>query len=124
MGGGGGGVEHGVLVCQGGAEGGGGRAGGGCSSRHLIVSSCRQGKKFREGYKGGGQEVLVVVPPAVGMGVLLIVVRDGEGAGIVSKEDVLIVTVRRRGETISGVYRRIFGIDTGHKPGGRDQERS
>ena len=113
-----------MLICRGGAEGGGRHAGGGCSSRHLIVSSCRQGKKFREGYKGGGQEVLVVVPPAVGMGVLSIVVRDGEGAGIVSKEDVLIVTVRRRGETIGGVYRRIFGIDAGHEPGGRDQERS
>ena len=102
--GGGGGVWHGVMVHRGGEEGGGWRRGGGCSSRRLIVLLCRQGKKFREGYKGGGQEVPVVVPPAMGMGILSIVVRNGEGAGIVSKEDAQIVTVRQRGETVGGVY--------------------
>ena len=83
-----------------------------------------RGEEFREGYEGGGREVLVVVPPAMGMGILSIVVRDGEGAGIISKEDVRIVAVRRQGETVGGVYRRIFGNDAGHEPGGRDQGRS
>ncbi len=46
-----------------------------------------RGEEFREGYKGGGRKVLVVVPPAVGMGILSIVVHDGEGTGTVSKED-------------------------------------
>ncbi len=55
-----------------------------------------QGEEFHKGYEGGGQEVLVVVPPAMGMGILSILVRDGEGAGIVSKEDVQIVAVRRQ----------------------------
>ena len=70
VGGGGGGVWHGVLVRRGGEEGVGRRAGGGCSSRHLIVLLCHQGKKLREGYEGGGREVLVVVSPVMGMGIL------------------------------------------------------
>ena len=69
----GGGVWHWVLVCRGGEERGGWYAGGGCFSRCLIVLSCCQGKKFHEGYEGGGQVVPVVVPPAVGMGILSIV---------------------------------------------------
>ena len=82
-----------------------------------------QGEEFREGYEGGGREVLVVVPPEVGMGILSIVVRNGEGTGIISKEDAQIVAVRGQRKTIGGVYRRIFGNDAGHKPGRRDRGR-
>jgi hypothetical protein len=45
------------------------------------------------------------------MEIHLIAVHNGEGAGIVSKEDVQIVTVQQQGETVSGVYQRIFGND-------------
>ena len=113
VGGGGGRVWHGVLVCQGGDEGGGWCTGEGCSSCHLIVLLCLQGKEFRKGYKGGGQEVLVMVPPSVGMAILSIIVRGREGAGIISKEDAQIATVRPRGKTIGGVYRQVFGNDAG-----------
>jgi hypothetical protein len=54
-----------------------------------------------------------------------IVVRDGEGAGIVPKEDARIVTVRRRGGIVGGVYyRRIFGNDACELGGREDRERS
>jgi hypothetical protein len=57
-----------------------------------------QGEEFCEGYERGGQEVLVVVPPTVGMGILSIVDHDGEGTGIVLKEDAAIAhcTTTRR----------------------------
>ena len=120
-------VEECGMVCwfvEGLEEGGGECTGGGCSSRCLIVLSCRWGKKFCEGYKVGNWEVLVVVSPAVGMGILSIVVHNGVGAGIVSKEDVWIVTVQWWGKTVGGVYWLIFDNDAGCEPGGREQERS
>ena len=54
---------------------------------HCLVVQLRKEVSQRIQNKGGSQEVLIVIPPAVGMGILSIVVCDGEGKGIVSKED-------------------------------------
>jgi hypothetical protein len=73
----------------------------------LLLSHCHvvlSRKEVPQRYKGGGQEVLSVVPPAVGMGILSINVWNGEGAGIIWKEDAQIVTVQQQGETVGGVY--------------------
>ena len=77
-----------------------------------------QGEEFCEGYERGGQEVLVVVPPTVGMGILSIVDHDGEGTGIVLKEDAAIAccttTRRNRWRRLSTDIRQQWTLSLFH----------